>query len=178
MVESFAYAPWVVLFSLLVFIIFYGGCILGQQIMKLSETGKDSLILFSTERTYRSWSDTWDYVLLFTRFVSFAYLLSVPIIYGSITNINMYSLWYSFRIWNCLLVELFFVFNLANSCMGLFLPEGRSDCQIPTCFHLYHIHFPYLSRRSTTLYNLTYISQPNLSLLYHSLSVLPVFQFK
>ena len=125
MVESFAYAPYVVLFSVLVFIIFYGGCILGQQIMKLSETGKDSLILFSTERTYRSWSDSFDYVLLFTRFVSFAYLLGVPLIYGTITNVNMYNIWFSFRIWNCLLVELFFLFSVCNSIIGLFVhPEG------------------------------------------------------
>ena len=118
------YAPWVVLFSLL----------MGQQMMKLSETGKDSLILFSPERTYRSWSDAWDYVLLFARFVSFVYLLGVPLIYGTVTNANMYNIWYSFRMWNCLLVELFFAFNVANSCIGLFVPEGTIDSQMcPLC---------------------------------------------
>lgn len=126
--ESFAYAPWVVLFSLLVFIIIYGGCILGQQLMKLSETGKDSLILFSTERTYRSFNAVADYVLLFSRLVSFACLLAVPIIYFTIESELANSIWYSFPIWNYLLVEVFFTFSLGNSIVGLFLPENAWCC--------------------------------------------------
>jgi len=125
--ESFEYAPWVVLFSILVFVILYGGCILGQQIMKLPETGKDSLILFSTERTFRSLSVCWDYVLLFTRLVSFGYLLAI-LIYGSLSYEYAINIWYSFRMWNCLFVELFFLFSLANSVFGLFLPEKLRCC--------------------------------------------------
>ena len=125
---SFEYAPWVVLFSLLIFIVIYGGCILGQQIMKLSETGKDSLILFSTERTYRSFNAFTDYVLLFTRFVSFGYLLGAPIVYFTIESQDGYNIWYSFRLWNCLLVELFFMFSVANSIIGLFVHENARCC--------------------------------------------------
>ena len=126
--ESFTYAPWVVLFSILVFIILYGGSILGQQIMKLPETGKDSLILFSTERTYRSLSVSFDYILLFTRLVSFAYLLGVPLVFGTLTYNTAINIWYSFRMWNCMFVELFFLFSLVNSVIGLFFPETMRCC--------------------------------------------------
>jgi hypothetical protein len=126
--ESFEYAPWVVLFSMLVFIIFYGGCILGQQIMKLPETGKDSLILFSTERTYRSFDAIADYVLLFTRLVSFGFLLVVAIIYLTIASETTDKNWSSFVLWNCLLVEVFFTFSLANSFMGLCVHENSRCC--------------------------------------------------
>ena len=126
--ESFEYAPWVVLFSLLMFIFIYGGCILGQQLMKFSETGKDSLILFSTERTYRSFNAVADYVLLFTRFVSFAVLLDMPIVYFTLESELTDNIWFSFRIWNYLLVVFFFALSLVNSIVGLFLPENFRCC--------------------------------------------------
>ena len=125
---DFTWAPFVFLFLVGFFIVAICGTYFGQWLLQLPETGKDSLILFSAERTFKSLNYCADYFLCFTRFVSFMYMLIIPVVYGSLIAANGYTIWYSFRLWLCALVTFYFFLVTINSVIGLSLSPKNRCC--------------------------------------------------
>lgn len=132
MSQSFEWAPWVVLFSIAVFSVLVLFSYLGQYLLGYAETGRELFILYDVERSYRSFDYYTDYILLTTRFISFVYLVSIPIVYGTIFYEDFgYNVWFSFQLWNCGLAALYFFLAFSNSFIGLLLPEETKLCLRP-----------------------------------------------
>ena len=113
----------VMFFIVLAFLTFFG-----QLIMNLPETGKESLILFSAQRTYRSFDKLTDVIMTMTR------LVSVVLSFETVLSCNLLQIdteggkLLSFRIWNCSLIFIYFFLSAVNSLIGLLTTKGNKCC--------------------------------------------------
>ena len=83
---------------------------------------------FKFDDTYESFIPSLKYVLLLTRFISFAYILGVSVISNYVLTGNFK--WFYFTLWNVELLSLYYFFALICSTIGLFHSSQRSASSI------------------------------------------------